>query len=519
MYKTRIALAVLVAAGVVGTLAPWYTGMQLEEVLQTSIRQGNEQLQDSVPGAGVSMELVAVERGFFTSTAHYRLTLDDTSSGEAPTVLRFSDHIEHGPLPLSRLQSLELKPVMATSRFELERSEDVIPWFVGAGGSSPLTGSLVLNYDNSVTGRVTLLPLQLAGEGNSVRFSGMDLEVAAGAQSEYLRLAGGMDSLSLDLNRDGEPLQLQLKGLSLRSDYRLGQSGLYTGDSRLALQQVQLLQAGKPPVEVRDFVQADRLEELGGQMKGAVGYDIGMLSYGGQPLGSLNLSLSLANLDVLALKNLGDWYTGLLRRLQTQPDGDTGLSAEEQDGLQAGLGALLAGQPKLALDNLSLKTANGESRFSLMVDLARPVSYELPPAELARQLVGKLDVHLVLAKPMIRDVVMYQAALDPAGDPAAAALEATQLAEMADEMASSLQFARVEGDNIVASLSYADGQIEFNGQTLPAEQFAGLLLSVAPAEAMGLMMDGEEGAAAGDRQAQPGADRGAMATDSAVEPR
>lgn len=519
MNKTRIALAVLAAASAVGTLAPWYTGMQLEEVLQTSIRQGNEQLQESVPGTGVSMELVALERGFFASTAHYRLTLDDTSSGEEPTELLFSDRIEHGPLPLSRLQALELKPVMAASRFELERSEDVIPWFVGAGGGSPLTGSLVLNYDNSVTGRVTLLPLQFAGEGNSVRFSGMNLDVAAGAQSEYLRLAGGMDSLILDLTRDGEPLQVQLKGLSLRSDYRLGQSGLYTGDSRLALQQAQLLLADRPPVEVRDFVQTDRLEELGGQMKGAFGYDIGMLSYGGQPLGSLNLSLSLANLDVLALKNLGDWYTGFLRRLQTQPDGDTGLSAEEHDGLQAGLGALLAGQPKLALDNLSLKTANGESRFNLVVDLARPVSYELPPAELARQLVGKVDARLVLAKPMIRDVVMYQAALDPAVDPAAAALEATQLAEMAGEMATSTQLARVEGDNIVASLSYVDGQIEFNGQTLPAEQFAGLLLSMAPAEAMGLMMGAEDGSAAGDGQDYPAADSGEMATDSEAEPR
>ena len=155
----------------------------------------------------------------------------------------------------------------------------------------------------------------------------------------------------------------------------------------------------------------------------------------------------------------------------------------------------------------------------MVVDLARPVSYELPPAELARQLVGKVDARLVLAKPMIRDVVMYQAALDPAVDPAAAALEASQLAEMAGEMATSTQLARVEGDNIVASLSYVDGQIEFNGQTLPAEQFAGLLLSMAPAEAMGLMMGAEDGSAAGDGQDYPAADSGEMATDSEAEPR
>ncbi len=58
----------------------------------------------------------------FSSTAHYRLKGEGEMFGEAPVELLFVDHIEHGPLPFSRLMSLKWLPVMATSHYELEKT-------------------------------------------------------------------------------------------------------------------------------------------------------------------------------------------------------------------------------------------------------------------------------------------------------------------------------------------------------------------------------------------------------------
>lgn len=111
----------------------------------------------------------------------------------------------------------------------------------------------------------------------------------------------------------------------------------------------------------------------------------------------------------------------------------------------------------------------------------------------------------MLAKPTIRDLVMYKAVLDPAADSAALAQEAAQTADMAGTLATTRQLARVEGDNIVSRLNYADGQITFNGQPIPAEQFADLLQAVGPAAGVAVPAGGGEEGYLGD-----GAEEGAV---------
>jgi uncharacterized protein YdgA (DUF945 family) len=74
---------------------------------------------------------------------------------------------------------------------------------------------------------------------------------------------------------------------------------------------------------------------------------------------------------------------------------------------------------------------------------------------------------------------MSQAALDPSADPAAAKQQAEQMSEMAGMMAVGSQMAVVEGDNIVASLKYADGQVELNGRKMPLEEFMAMGMGMA----------------------------------------
>lgn len=488
MHKTGIALGLLIAVGAAGVLAPWYTGTRLEGTLQASISQGNAQLREALPGAGASMELLSLERGIFSSTARYRINLGTGLSDDGtPVELLFSDRIEHGPLPLSRLQAMQFQPVMAASRFNLELTDAVLPWFKVSGGAAPLTGSLALGYDDSVSGRIRLHPLEFASAEGRMHFSGMDLDVTLGAQIASVQVTGGMDSLTLDLARDEGAVQVRLSGLSLSSDYRRGASGYYLGGSRSLLEQVEVVAEARPPLQMQELVLTERIAEQGGRISGSFDYDIGRLVYDGKALGSAGLGMTLGNLDVAALQQLEGWYGEFMARIEAPETTEVALTASEEERLRQGLEALLAGQPSLSLDRLSLKTANGESRFNLKLDLARPESYELPPPELARQFVSRLDARLVLAKPMIRDLISWQASLEPGADQAAVARQAAETAEMAGMMATSMQVGRVEGDNIVTSLSYAEGKVDFNGQVMPVEDFAGLLLALAPPQALGMM--------------------------------
>jgi uncharacterized protein YdgA (DUF945 family) len=87
-------------------------------VLNNAVSNANKELQTAMAGSNgsASLELVSLERHTFTSTAHYRLKGEGEMFGDQPVELLFVDHIEHGPLPFSRLVSLKWLPVMATSQ-------------------------------------------------------------------------------------------------------------------------------------------------------------------------------------------------------------------------------------------------------------------------------------------------------------------------------------------------------------------------------------------------------------------
>ncbi len=65
-----------------------------------------------------------------------------------------------------------------------------------------------------------------------------------------------------------------------------------------------------------------------------------------------------------------------------EPVPELQLSDAEQALADTNVNQLLAAKPQVAVENLSLKTTGGESKFSLVVDLAKPSSMELPPLEL-----------------------------------------------------------------------------------------------------------------------------------------
>ena len=486
-----VLLGIVVAIGAISAGGAWYTGTKIESVLNTSLADANQQLQAALVGhkGTASLELVSLERHVFSSTAHYRLKGEGEMFGEEPVELLFVDHIEHGPLPFSRLMSLKWLPVMATSHYELEKTPLTEKWFAAAKDVSPLKGVVNIGYDNSTNGTLEMLPLETAlDDKSSLKFSGLKLDVSASAQAQKVKADGYMDSLKLTtVSEDQAPVQVELNGLTLASNLSKSTYGYYTGENTVVLTNSQTTFGAKQSVlGFKNFEMKNQTEESGTSASGRADYKVGEVSLNGKAFGSAQLAMSLKNLDIPATMSLMQIYQSKLQPYEQlaaeaaeagQPVPELKLTEAEEAQLKTGLEQLLAAGPQVALENLSFKTTNGESRANLVLDLTKPQSIELPTDQLIRQLIALLDINLQVSKPMLVDVFTVQSQIDGQTDAKLIADQASATADMFGSMAVGSQLAKLDGNNIVSKLHYANNQVEFNGQKMTVEEFVGFVMS------------------------------------------
>ena len=486
-----VLLGIVVAIGAISAGGAWYTGTKLDGVLNTSIADANKELQAALVGSNgkASLELVSLERHVFSSTAHYRLKGEGEMFGEAPVELLFVDRVEHGPLPFSRLVSLKWLPVLATSHYELERTPTTEKWFAAAKDKSPLTGVVNIGYDNATNGTLHLLPLDVALDDKSnLKFSGLNLDVAASAQAQKVKADGYMDSLTLStVAEDQTPVKVELNGLTLASNLTKSTYGYYTGENTVELTDSKTTFGAKQSVlGVKKFEMKNQTEESGTSASGRADYKVGEVSLNGKAVGSAQMAMSLKNLDIPATMSLMQIYQTKLQPYERaaaeavaagEPAPELVLTPAEEAQVKTGLEKLLAAGPQVALENLSFNTANGESRANLVLDLTKPQSMDLPPDQLTQQLIALLDVNVKVSKPMLVDLLSVQSQIDGQTDVKLIADQATATADMFGSMAVGTQLAKLEDNNIVAKLHYANNQVDFNGQKMTVEEFVGFVMS------------------------------------------
>ena len=481
-------LGFVVAIGAVSAGGAWYTGKQLEPVLQTAIQNANKELQTSMAGVDgtLALELVSLDRGVFSSTAHYRLKGQGSVFGEDnPTPeLLFVDHIEHGPLPFSRLVTLKWLPVMATSHYELEKNPTTEKWFAASKDVSPLKGVANIGYSRSVSGNVELLPLEFKDDTSSVSFSGANLDFDSSAEGKKVKAEGFMNSLKVAaVDANGAPFEAQLNGLTVASNLEKSTFGFYTGQNTVELTDTKVtFGPQKAVLTLKGFEQKDSSETKDSNLAGRVDYKIDEIGYQGKPVGSAAMAVSMKNVDIPAMLVLTKLYQDKMQPVQAaaaagQPVPELQLTEAEQTLAEANVNQVLAAKPQLAVENLSLKTTHGESKFNLVVDLAKPTSMELPPVELGKQMVSLLDANLTLSKPMISDVAALQAQVGGVTDPQAIEQQSQMAAEMVSGMAVGTQLATLVGTDVVSKLHYANNEVTFNGQKMTVEQFIGFVMS------------------------------------------
>ncbi|VVP74222.1 Protein YdgA [Pseudomonas fluorescens] len=485
---TGVLSGLVIAIAAVATAGAWYTGKQLPAELDRSLAVVNQQLKQALIGSGGSMtiELVSLDQHLFTSTAHYRLKGTDIQSGGAPVDFEAGvvDTLEHGPFPWSRVKALKLMPVMVASNAELQKGESIAAWFAAAGEQSPLRTHFSMGYGGSVDGKVTLLPLRLdEADGNKLDFSGLELRSSSDRDGKNIELHGTAGKLDLTVvGEDHPPVKMLFRGLSIDGDLTsTGHAMVYGGSFNAAVAESQLTLGPQQDVAVLKGLEVSSLSTVAGdKMDGRIQYKLGGMTYNGRAVGSGEMVFSMKRYDIPAFQSLMEWYATKLPQVQAAqaagvPFPELDMTEQERTKVHADLAQLLSAKPQFALENLSFKTANGESRLNLTVDLANPSSFDLPPDQLGKQLVSQVQGKLTLSKPMIGDLATLQALLQNQGDPQAIAQQAGQAGEMVGMMAVQSGLATVQGNDVVASLHYADGMVDFNGQKMTVEAFAMML--------------------------------------------
>ncbi|HDS1736384.1 YdgA family protein [Pseudomonas sp. BP8] len=482
-----------VAIAVAAIAGAWYTGKQLPAELASSVARANQEMTKATTGTGGSMalELVSLERHFFSSTAHYRLKAKDVWLGEGEALnfdVGIVDQLEHGPFPWSRVKALKLMPVMVASNGSLEKDDYTAAWFNAAGDRSPVTAQVSVGYGGHIDSDIRLAPVKFnEPDGNTLDFSGLQLLLSGDSEGKAVKIHGNAGRLDMKLvGDDHPPASFTFEGLKIGGNLAsTGYDMVYVGNLDLLLGQIQATLGPKQEVlllkglEQNNLYSAEGKDKLGGRIE----YKVSDISYAGRQVGSAQMVVTLKSLDIPALQSLAEWYQTKVPEVQEmqrataagEPLPSFNMSEEEKVKVQADLQKLLVAKPKLAIEDLSFKTANGQSRFSLALDFANPASFDLPPDQLGKQLVSQLKGELSLSKPMIGDLATLQALLEGQSDAQAIAQQSSQAGEMVGMMALQSGMATVKGDDVVSSLHYADGMVDFNGKKMTLEEFAMIL--------------------------------------------
>ena len=481
MNKTTLAIAIPLAIVGASVAGAWYTGTLVEQQLHAAISQANASLAQEAPHLKGQMQLVEFEQGVFSSRARYTLSFS-VDADAAPLTLAFSDNLEHGPFPPSRLAAGKLAPVMAQSHFSLEQNELTAPLFEAAGGKSPLTGEVALNYDQSQTGRIDLAALQHTHAAGTLRTSPASMDFSGSSDRKHISASGQLAEMDFNFaeSDSGGPVSVQLRDLSLQADKQENANGFALGPSSATIKRVTIQSSPDQQIELQDAVIEEALTQNGSSLDQTVAYRVGQVRVQEQNLGSVKLAVSARHLDEVAFKALKDAYNQLLlSSLEGQESGSD--TEEEFKGLAL---ALLEGAPVLALDEFSLTTANGEGKAALSFSLRKPAEDASSPQEMAQSALATLQADIKLDKAVISDLATVQGTLEGAAsgdvDSQAIAQQAQMMTEMFSGMALASQWVVEDGNALRGSLAYADDKVTFNGKVMSVPEFMAFAMGSAP---------------------------------------
>ena len=480
MKKTLKVLVVITAivcgSGIAGA---WLTGTQLEGAVQSMVHETNKKLEVGRAAFNILawLELVSFEQGIFSSTARYRVKYKDPSSVTHTAPLEFIvvDRIEHGPFPWTRVKNLNLFPVIATSNLSLEKTPSTELLFTGEKSQFPLQGHIVYGYSGSTRGQVDLLPIDISHEQLSLSSSGLSVTFKETGDGKKISVLSRADDFNLRLiDNKKTPLDIQLKNFNLSIDLNKTAYDYYVGSRAITLGEGKIsgwgsqAQFGVKGLELKSVSKAN-----GELMEAQDVYRVEDFLLNGKLVASVNMSIAVRDINIPATLSMFSILDAFRQNTQRRPG--TPINYDPLYQLKAAAEKYADSKPYAELDNLTIKTANGESHFSFALGINKPSGRAGGFADQIRHTISSVYVDLKLSKPMLADLLSVQAQLVGTTAPE----DIPQLAKLGSEMialkAVETGLAKIEGNTVMASLVYSAGQVDLNDQKMSVEDFFSVL--------------------------------------------
>lgn len=473
MKKSAVLAGSIVIVAAAYTGLAWYVGMEAEKTIRAAVEQANQRIVKSLgpdfASVGAIVQIDEYQRGVFSSKARYSFVMDDDGKR---TELALQDHMQHGPFPLDLLKQGSFTPLLAYSRSQLIDTENMKRWFDAARGAMPLTMDTRIGFNGQGVTVWELAPLEWALDGDRLSFSGGQAQVRFSNDWRDSEGEGSFASLVAGSSLGGETvtvtdIRLQSRSVtaaddSIQLDSTLQAASIVVDDvasESLTLEQVSVLLDSTQKASLLDA---------------ALRYDVQRLRVGEIDLGSLSVGGKVARFDFEALSALLSEYDAIADEHGAEEGEDFDLTPEDEARLLAKLVPALASSPELALQPVAWRNEKGETSLSLKIQMQPLAGDDSQSQEdaLADSL-RELRFEVALSRPML-----LQAVSQAAGGPDEGRQFEMFAAMMFDAYMGRLEtqgLARRDGDQVLSTIVYSEGEIDMNGIVMSVAEFMMLL--------------------------------------------
>ncbi|WP_193763958.1 YdgA family protein [Hafnia paralvei] len=481
MKKSAVAVAVIVVLGAAWTGASWYTGKLIEQRMTTEVENVNSQINNYFPKAGLKLSYEDYNRHLFSTDVRYILQNDPSFKGEpslkAGEQIVLKETITHGPFPTAQLKKFNFVPSMASVHTELENTPAVKALFDATKGKSLIDADTRIAYNGDTQSKITLISVDYAKDKISVKFDGAVINADVAKDLSSLKFDMNSDNVAISApNEMNQQEQITLQGFTIESDSHRGKFDLNIGSQKMNAKHLSVSVDGKESAVLDGFKLDANMGEDDKNLNGVLNYTLDALKISGKDFGQGALTLKFSGVDGKGLKTFASQYNDFINRQLAQGDDlDPDVYQQELAALvEKNMPALLAGNPTLNVQPLSWKTSQGESQFSLDLNLVNPQPQaETTDEPLMLQSIKKLDAKLAISMPMATQLASQAAELEGYNAEDAKRLAGQQIQGIS-AMGQMFKLTTQKDNMISSSFSYANGQVDLNGTKMPLAQFVGL---------------------------------------------
>ncbi|MBY6344655.1 DUF945 domain-containing protein [Providencia rettgeri] len=477
--STGLVTLVVVLAAVYGG-STWYTGKKTEALVSGKVAEFNtlaaEQLQQMGMNESVVMNVVDYQRGVFSSTARYTITVKTADAPETPLELTFEDKISHGPLPMSALALGNFTPVAALSHSTLVKTKDTEGWFKLTGDKTPLWADSLVGFDGAVDSNMHFEAIKHQGDEIKVDFSGGQLRTKAGGKSKDIVVTGSFPKLFVD-DISADPLKLEADNfvVDFKQNGDINVNGTQVG--KLSVDNIKMQTAETDGITFKqialnsDAVTKDSISDT------KISYQLSDLVFEDKiKLGSAELVMSFDRVSAPAISALSK----LVSDSNLQNDLDSVDSATADKMMELVLQAL-ENKPVLRVEPLRWYTAAGESKATLRMDFQKPNAslQELKESpELWVEAIPAAQLDVLISKPMLRDLATEMDKAEGMSPEEGNAAMLDMILDAAVAPYAESKMLKNDENGVSTAIKYdgKDRVFDINGQRFTSEQLLGLVL-------------------------------------------